>query len=508
MFFNSIEYLLFLPTVLGSYWLIRDRRAQNALLLVASYVFYGWFDARFLALMWLSTLTDYTVGRLLERTEDDRRRKRIFLVSVAVNLGILGTFKYFNFFVDSAAQALRTLGFDPHLPVLRLVLPPGISFYTFHGISYTFDVYRRDVEPSRSLLDFACFIAYFPQLVAGPIGRAHIQLPQFANPRTPPRWQEVRSGLFLILLGLFKKVVIADGLAPMVDRTFADAGTAGFTQLIVGAYGFMLQIYGDFSGYSDIARGSSRLFGIELIRNFEQPFLSTSVSEFWRTWHISLSTWLRDYLFVPLGGSRRGPLITYRNIMITMLLAGLWHGANWTFVTFGGLIGLYMVIERALAHEARAKERSIAGPVGAVPVGTGVIVRSASGAAADPRPSVDAPWPRRFEPRRDLLPAFGTFTLIVLTAVFFRAHSFGQAARFLAGIFTLRPGPFDPDALALLVLLGGISFAIDLVQRNARDETVFLSWAPTARGALYAALVVGILLFSGSTPVPFIYFQF
>ncbi|MGH2758998.1 MAG: MBOAT family O-acyltransferase [Actinomycetota bacterium] len=473
MVFNSLEYALFFPTVLALYWLVRSRKPQNALLLIASYLFYGAWDARFLVLMLFSTVTDFSVGRWLERTEDDRRRKRIFLISLVVNLGILGFFKYFDFFIDSTAGLLETFGLQPNLPTLRILLPVGISFYTFHGISYTFDVYRRHIRATNNILDFACFIAFFPQLVAGPIGRAHIQLPQFEKERTRPTAEGVRSALFLILLGLFKKVAIADALAPYVDQAFRGSGRAGALQLLVGMYAFALQIYGDFSGYTDMARGSARLLGIELIRNFEQPYLSRNITEFWRRWHISLSTWLRDYLYVSLGGNRGGGrLLTYRNILITMLLGGLWHGAAWTFVIWGGLHGLFLVGHRLLGRQR---------PITTEPGRVG--------------------W-------RDALPILATFHLVSVAWVFFRAASLEQALSYLGGIFTLRGGPLNPDAAALLVAAAVAVLGIDLMQRNTRTEEAVLDWGPVARGVAYAVMIVAIVVFSGGTPVPFIYFQF
>jgi len=487
--FNSLEYALFLPVVLGLYWLL-PHRPQNALLLVASYVFYGAWDVRFLGLMMVSTVTDFTVGRLLARTDDDARRKRIFMISLIVNLGILGFFKYFNFFIDSAAGLLQGLGLQPNLPTLRVLLPIGISFYTFHGISYTFDVYRRHIDATDDLLTFACFVAYFPQLVAGPIGRAHIQLPQFEQSRKRPPAEDVRSALFLILLGLFKKVAIADGLAPFVSRAFGSASSAGAPTLLIGMYAFALQIYGDFSGYSDIARGSSRLFGIELIKNFDQPYLSRNITQFWRTWHISLSTWLRDYLYVPLGGNRRGELAVYRNLMITMLLGGLWHGARWTFVIWGGLHGIFLAAHRAFSKRRPAVESE---RLPARPVEERGRVR-------------EGPPPFR---ARDILPALGTFHLVCLAWIFFRADSFHQAFNFIAGILTFRHhGKIDANAVWILAFAVVAILVIDLVQRNEGTDTPVITWRPVLRGVAYATLLVPIILFSGGATVPFIYFQF
>jgi D-alanyl-lipoteichoic acid acyltransferase DltB (MBOAT superfamily) len=422
--------------------------------------------------MLFSTITDFTVGRWLERTEDDRRRRQIFLISLFVNLGILGFFKYFNFFIDSTAGLLDNLGLQPNLPTLRILLPVGISFYTFHGISYTFDVYRRQIRATHNLLDFACFIAFFPQLVAGPIGRAHIQLPQFEQERARPTAQGVRSAFFLILLGLFKKVAIADALSPYVDQAFRGSSRAGAVTLLIGMYAFALQIYGDFSGYTDIARGSARLLGIELIRNFEQPYLSRNITEFWRRWHISLSTWLRDYLYVSLGGNRGSRLSTYRNIMLTMLLGGLWHGAAWTFVIWGGLHGLFLIAHRAFGRPQRYDAEP-----GSVRM-------------------------------RDALPILATFHLVCVAWIFFRANSLQQAVTYITGILTLRGGSINVNAAALLLASAVAMLIIDVLQRNRHTETPVLDWSPVARGVAYAVMVVAILIFSGGTPVPFIYFQF
>jgi alginate O-acetyltransferase complex protein AlgI len=483
--FNSLEYALFLPVVLGLYWLIKDHRRQNVLLLTASYIFYGWWDYRFLGLMMFSTVVDYFVGRLLAATDDDRRRKRIFFISLIVNLGILGSFKYFNFFIDSAASALQTLGLEANLPTLRVLLPIGISFYTFHGISYTFDVYRREIEPCRNLLTFACFIAFFPQLVAGPIGRAHIQLPQFEHRRKRPTTEDVRSACVMILVGLFKKVAIADALAPFVNDAFATSGRASAVTLLAGMYGFALQIYGDFSGYSDIARGSARLFGIDLIRNFEQPYLSRNITAFWRTWHISLSTWLRDYLYVPLGGNRGSRWQIYRNLLITMVLGGLWHGAAWTFVVWGALHGVFLAVHRAMGGTAHAPVR-------------GPHVEGHRSVTVNAPPFT----------LRDFLPAAVTFHLVCFAWIFFRADSIGQAVRYIAGMASLRGGAKDVNMIVILLLAGAAVFLIDLLQRNTGSETPVLYWSPVVRGVVYGALVVAIIVFSGGTPVPFIYFQF
>jgi D-alanyl-lipoteichoic acid acyltransferase DltB (MBOAT superfamily) len=471
MTFNSIQYAIFLPVVLALYWRLAHRQ-QNALLLAASYVFYGAWDPRFLGLMMFSTATDYTVGKLLGRTADPKHRKWIFLVSLAVNLGILATFKYFDFFASSAAVLLEGLGIHAHMPTLKVLLPVGISFYTFHGISYTFDVYRRDIEPATDLLSFACFISFFPQLVAGPIGRAHLQLPQFEHPRTRPNRELVRSAGMLILFGLFKKVVLADSMGPVADAAFATKNPGTLTVLF-GAYAFAIQIYADFSGYTDVARGSARLFGIELIRNFEQPYLSRNITEFWQRWHISLSTWLRDYLYVPLGGNRNGRWKTYRNLLLTMVLGGLWHGAGAGFVLWGATHGALLAIHRWFTG-GRATRRE-----------------------ASPNVRLtDAP--------RVLL----TFHVTTLAWIFFRSSGWSQATQMLGGL--LRPhGAVLPVDSIVLVTAGLLTtFATELSQRSGGTFERVTRLPVTVRAAAYAVMIVAVIVWSGGTARPFIYFQF
>jgi D-alanyl-lipoteichoic acid acyltransferase DltB (MBOAT superfamily) len=469
--FNSLQYAAFLPCVFLLYWALSHRR-QNLLLLGASYLFYGTWDWRFLGLLLFSSVVDFFIGRQLGQAVAERQRRGLLVTSLVVNLGVLGFFKYFNFFVDSATELLGTVGLAPATPVVEVLLPVGISFYTFQSLSYTIDVYRRRLEPTESLLDFCTFVAFFPQLVAGPIERATHLLPEIQRQRQRPSWYQVRSGCVLILLGLFKKVVIADALAPVVNEAFGqgEAGTGHWLALLLGAYAFALQIYGDFSGYSDIARGSSRLFGIELMRNFEQPYLSRSITEFWRRWHISLSTWLRDYLYVPLGGNRRGPRRTSINLGLTMLLGGLWHGAAWTFVVWGALHGLYLMVERWTGRE---------------------------------RPDVDRPVRAG-----DLASILWTFHLVCLAWVFFRAGSIGGAFSYLWRIVTLGGGSIVLGSVVLVGLAGLAAIAVDLAQRTSGHHDAVLRWPELRRGLVYGVAVAGIVLFSGGSPVPFIYFQF
>ena len=444
MTFNSLQYIAFFAVVFLVYWRLR-RRGQNLLLLAASYIFYGSFDWRFLGLLVVSTLTDFGVGLLLGRTDDQRRRGAIFACSLVVNLGILGFFKYFDFFTAEGTRFLGHLGLHLAPPVIRILLPVGISFYTFHGISYAFDVYRRTIEPTRDLVAYAVFVAFFPQLVAGPIGRAEWQLPQFQRDRLFPDSPRRREAVLLIVLGLFKKVVIADSLASFIDTAFRSPGTQGSLTL---------------------------LMGVRLPENFNWPYIARSITEFWRRWHISLSNWLRDYLYVPLGGNRGSSLATYRNLLLTMLIGGLWHGAALTFIVWGGLNGAYLAVERRLTRRR----------------------------TEDPH----RPWRWRSDLPRTLV----TFHLTCLAWVFFRAPGVGDAFHYLSDLAHLRGGDIDRNFVLALAMASVATVAIDLLQRRADDHAVIANWSEMGRGLAFGVMLVAIVLFSGGTPVPFIYFRF
>ena len=476
MVFNSLVYALFLPTVVGLHWAVRPS-ARGWVLLAASYVFYGAWDWRFLGLILLSTAVDFTVARGLDRTSVERRRRALLVTSIAANLGILGLFKYGGFFVASASALLARVGLEPNPVLLDIVLPVGISFYTFQTISYTVDVYRGELRAERDLATFALYVAYFPQLVAGPIERATHLLPQLRTERSRPDAEHASSALGLIVLGLVKKVVIADSLAPIVNRAYSDPGSLTALSAWAAAIGFALQIYGDFSGYTDIARGTSRLLGIELMVNFRQPYLSRNLTEYWRRWHVSLSTWLRTYLYIPLGGNRHGWRRTVRNLMITMVLGGLWHGAAWTFVLWGALHGVILAVERAL------------------------------GVTADDREALPTlrQWPA----------VMAAFVVWTLTLVPFRAGSLTDTGAMLAAMSS---GPLDAlssEALAEIWMVAAVAAAvlvIDVLHRARPDRLVLAMHRPLATpvtsGALAGAAVVALLTFSGSATSPFIYFQF
>ncbi|MBU2974660.1 MBOAT family O-acyltransferase [Zobellia sp. B3R18] len=337
MLFNSIEFLIFLPVVFFFYWSVfgKSLKGQNLLVLVSSYVFYGWWDYRFLFLIFLSTIVDFFIGKGIPVQTQESKKRLLLYGSMLFNLGVLGFFKYYNFFVESWIDLFHSFGYEIQSKwTLNIILPVGISFYTFQTMSYTIDVYRGNLKPTRDFVSFASFVSFFPQLVAGPIERATNLLPQILNARVF-KYEIAVQGLRLILWGMFKKVVIADSLAPVVDNIFTGYETFGGGTLILGSVYFAFQIYCDFSGYSDIAIGISKLFGFELMSNFKFPYFSRNIGEFWRRWHISLSTWFRDYLYIPLGGSKKGKWISLRNIFIIFLVSGFWHGANWTFLIWG-----------------------------------------------------------------------------------------------------------------------------------------------------------------------------
>jgi alginate O-acetyltransferase complex protein AlgI len=348
MVFNSIPFLVFIALFFPIYYLLKGK-ARLWFILISSYIFYGWWDWRFLGLIGFSTCMDFYLSFLIQRQTDPVKRKQALMMSIIINLTFLGFFKYFNFFVDSAVTMLGYFGYAENYDVLNIILPIGISFYTFQSMSYTIDVYRRTIEPEPSFLRFAAFIAFFPQLVAGPIVRAVTFLPQMRKDHKF-EWSNFQLGFAQVLLGFAKKLVIADSVAPFVDAIFGAPEAYSSLVLIIGVVFYSFQIYCDFSGYSDIAIGLAKMLGFEFPVNFNLPYFSKSFSEFWERWHISLSSWLRDYLYIPLGGNRNGKFQTYRNLMLTMLLGGLWHGANYTFIIWGFLHGFFLIVQRLITN--------------------------------------------------------------------------------------------------------------------------------------------------------------
>ena len=360
MLFNSIEFLLFLPTVFILYWFVfhKNLKFQNLLILLSSYLFYGWWDYRFLSLIFLSTVVDYIIGLNIPKQYSEKNQKLLLWSSILFNLSVLGFFKYYNFFIDSWIDLFRSVGYEiKSVWTLNIILPVGISFYTFQTMSYTIDVYRKKLRPTKDFISFATFVSFFPQLVAGPIERASNLLPQILKKRDFEYEQGVQ-GLRLILWGMFKKVVIADSLAPLVNEIFRDYELLDGGALWLGVFYFAFQIYCDFSGYSDIAIGTAKLFGFEIMSNFKFPYFSRNIGEFWRRWHISLSTWFRDYLYIPLGGSRDGKFKSIRNIFIIFLVSGFWHGSNWTFI-FWGLFHSILFIPSFILNTNRKYTTSI-----------------------------------------------------------------------------------------------------------------------------------------------------
>lgn len=350
MVFNSISFLIFFALFFHLYWWINNKGAvkwRNIYLIIASYIFYGWWDWRFLGLIAISSLADYIIGLKIHSATSKRSRKALLIVSLVINLGILGFFKYFNFFVDSLALLFQSLHIPFHVGTLEIILPVGISFYTFQTMSYTIDIYRGQLKPTKSWTQFFAFVSFFPQLVAGPIERAAHLLPQFYNRKSfsPSR---AASGLRLALWGFFKKIVIADNLAPIVEQVFANPNQYSGLGILAGAIAFAFQIYCDFSGYSDIAIGIGRTMGFDLLTNFNKPYFSKSFTEFWQRWHISLSTWFRDYVYIPLGGNRVSKTRNNLNLMITFVVSGLWHGANFTFILWGFLHGAMLILEKRI----------------------------------------------------------------------------------------------------------------------------------------------------------------
>lgn len=465
MIFSSIEFFVFLGLVLVVLALSRGEGARRNVLLVASYVFYGWWDWRFCFLILASTVIDFFAGQRIEGARDGASRKRWLVVSLVANLGVLGFFKYTNFVLDS----LRPL-FGEQLPHLEIILPVGISFFTFQTMSYSIDVYRGVLPATRNFRDFALFVSFFPQLVAGPIVRGREFLPQLAFVH-PLQGSNLRLGTEIFLKGFTKKVLFADTLAYFVDPVFADPAAYSSGTAWAAVVCYALQIYYDFSGYSDMAIGVGRMLGFELPVNFRHPYRSLDITEFWRRWHISLSGWLRDYLYIPLGGNRKGPSRTYVNLAITMLLGGLWHGASWNFVVWGGLHGGALAVHR-LWTSVRGTERS---PVGA----------SFSATVA---------W-------------VVTFVFVLVTWVFFRAPDFATAALYLrkmAGIDAAGIDWYYLHAMVVVVLAIGLHVAV--VLRDDRDPHLDLR-RPISWGVA-TVLVIVILLYAPFGTSPFIYFQF
>ena len=472
MLFNSLPFAVFLPIVFAVYWALRNSlRSQNVMLLVASYVFYGWWDARFLSLIVASTVVDYLLGQYLAVATNALKRKLLLTASMIFNLGLLGVFKYYNFFMENFMEIAYSVGLHTNPILLKIALPVGISFYTFQTMSYTIDIYRKQLEPTKDFIAFAAFVGYFPQLVAGPIERASNLLPQMSKRRYFD-YQKAVDGMRQTLWGFFKKVVIADAVAPLVDQAFGDPNGFSAIALITGALLFSIQIYCDFSGYSDIAIGISKLFGIDLMQNFRTPYFSRDIAEFWRRWHISLSTWFRDYLYIPLGGSRGSTALKVRNTFAIFIVSGFWHGANWTFIIWG-LINALLFLPLLLAKRNRSNLN-------------------------DPEIS-------------DLHRILLTFSITTIAWIFFRADSLSHAIDYLQNIAIWNSGKSLSIKPTLVVYIALLFFG-DWIGRkhdfalNTLSEGI-LSKSRWLRLTLYLSLAYLILLYIGGQQ-NFIYFQF
>ncbi len=483
MLFNSLDFAIFLPIVFVLYWFTvnHNLRLQNLLIVAASYVFYGWWDWRFLGLILFSSLIDFAVGLGLSKQENPTKRKILLWTSIIVNLGFLGFFKYYNFFLDNFSAAFSLFGMELRAYSLNIILPVGISFYTFQTLSYSIDVYKRKLQPTKDFIAFSAFVSFFPQLVAGPIERATNLLPQFFNKRIFD-YDKAVDGMRQILWGLFKKMVIADNCAVFANEIFNHSSDHSGSTLVLGAFFFTFQIYGDFSGYSDIAIGTSRLFGFDLMRNFNFPYFSRDIAEFWRRWHISLSTWFRDYLYIPLGGSQGSTWIKVRNTFIIFTVSGFWHGANWTFIFWGVLNAIYF-LPLLLRNRNRANLETVA---------AGKIL-----------PNV-----------KELTSMLATFSLTMIAWIFFRSDNLTHAFQYLGTIFSA--SLFSVQTLGNftqaqnILLLIGIFVLVEWQGRNhqyAIQNFRDILFKPL-RWSLYALIIFLIGMFMPSVESPFIYFQF
>ncbi len=482
MLFNSIDFAIFLPIVFILYWFVTNKnlKLQNFLIVAASYVFYGWWDWRFLSLILFSTVVDYLVGLALASEETQQKRRIYLWTSIVVNLGFLGFFKYYNFFIANFISAFTLFGKEINGSTLNIILPVGISFYTFQTLSYSIDVYKRRLKPTNDFIAFSAFVSFFPQLVAGPIERATHLLPQFYKKRIFD-YSKAVDGMRQILWGLFKKIVIADNCAEYANMIFNNSADYSGSTLVLGALFFTFQIYGDFSGYSDIAIGTARLFGFDLMQNFAFPYFSRDFAEFWRRWHISLSTWFRDYLYIPLGGSRVNTARAIRNTFIIFIVSGFWHGANWTFIIWGLLNAIYF-IPLLLSGKNRKHLNTVA--------------------------------QGRYLPNfKELISMGFTFALTVFAWIFFRAENVGHALNYISKIFSpslFTVPEFDDMRKAFTTLiLVCIFILIEWTGRNNQfaiahsfsKQTIYVRW-------LYYMTIIFVIFWFQGDKQGFIYFQF
>lgn len=476
MLFNSLNFAIFLPLIFIVYWFVTNRtlKLQNILLLVSSYFFYAFWDWRFLFLLMFSTFLDYYTGLKIAENSAPRKRKFWLWLSIGVNLGFLGIFKYYNFFAESFTDFLQSFGFTVHPWTLNIILPVGISFYTFHGLSYVIDIYKKRMPAEKNIIDYSVFVSFFPLLVAGPIERATHLLPQIQRKRIF-NYAQATDGLRQILWGLFMKVVVADNCAIIVNQVFKDQSQYNAPSLIIGAIFFAFQIYGDFSGYSNIALGTAKLFGIDLLKNFAFPYFSRDIAEFWRRWHISLSSWFKDYLYIPLGGSRGGIWMVIRNTFIIFLVSGFWHGANWTFIIWGLLNALYIM--PLVIFKLNRKN-------------TNIVAEN-----------------KYFPNLKEFSQMVLTFAITVIAWVFFRSETVGEAFNYLGRIADLNNYGFPQIGLKPFAFIF-ILVVVEWFQRTKQHgleidniKNIVIRWS------IYGVLLLIIMIF-GANSDSFIYFQF
>ncbi len=483
MNFNSIDFFIFFILVFFSYWstISKHLKIQNLILLASSYFFYACWDWRFLFLLIFSTLLDYFTGIKMSNSRSNHEKKAWFWLSICINIGFLGVFKYFNFFANSFADLISNFGLNAHTYTLNIILPVGISFYTFHGLSYVIDIYNDRIKPEKSFVNYAVFVSFFPLLVAGPIERATHLLPQIKGKRDF-EYEKAVDGLKQILWGLFKKVVIADNFATIANAIFENHSHLSSSTLVLGAVAFSFQIYGDFSGYSDMALGTAKLFGINLMRNFANPYFSRDIAEFWRRWHISLSSWFRDYLYIPLGGSSGGMWRRVKNTFIIFIVSGFWHGANWTFIVWGILNAFFIM--PSIIFQSNRKNLDVVAKARLLPT------------------------------LNDLVRIGFTFCLTTFAWIFFRSENITHALEYISGIFkmTIFSKPYYPNNGGIVTRTLVLALFFIVIEWQGREqqhalETLFQSRKKYIRYAFYYLVIIIIFVFSGSNQ-QFIYFQF
>lgn len=477
MLFNSFVFFFFLIFVVTIYYNV-GIKYRKLLLLISSYVFYGYWDYRFTILLAISTLVDFLLGKKLYVAKEKNEKKKLLLLSVCVNLGILTLFKYYDFFVDSFSAIAGQFNQNLDYLHLNIILPVGISFYTFQTMSYTIDIYRDKLKPTKSIIDFAVFVSFFPQLVAGPIERARNLLPQIAINKLPSK-EQINSGIVLIVMGLFKKVLIGDTTGRIVDQIFSQPEIYKSPELLSALILFSIQIYADFSGYSNIARGTAKLLGFELMKNFEQPYLSRNITEFWRRWHISLSSWLKDYLYISLGGNRKSEYKTYLNLFITMLLGGLWHGASWNFVIWGGLHGLYLAIHKVILKGKKVELTSYV-------------------------------YNGFYSFLKYLLQVLLTYIIVLFAWLFFRATDFDTSIYFIEKMIYWEISDLSARFFRITFFFVAVTLLYDFFEYRTKNHSfmVLIRNKHLRLGILLAIFLLNLLYMFNNEPLPFMYFQF